>query len=369
MRIVLLSFILTVSSCQHFKAPSTSESIFNVEWVIDVSDKKRSFKPQVLQRSAPFITPNLVIQANTSNGIQAYKRHNGRLSWFLPVSGGVESNIVSHKGRIFFGGSDGFFYALEIKTGLVVWKYYSNAENIGTPFIYKNTIYFMTSQNKIYALNIRTGQMVWSHSSLALNSQSLSIRGVSRPFVEKNRLYISSSNGWIAALNRKTGNWIWQTSLSKATDKFKDADTNPLVYGNYIYISNYEGHLFCIHKKTGRILWKKPDGSFNNPVIQGNKIYYTTSSKKLKALDRFSGRLLWSQKLNSIATQPLIYKSYLIHGLNKGNIQVRNIKNGKLLHSIDLFRSVSATPVLDDFESEIYVLSNKPWLYKLKLHL
>ena len=85
------------------------------------------------------MTDDLVVQGNLINGVKAYNKHHGKLLWDVKFKPGVASPLVLHKGSLYFGGADGFFYCLDLETGQLNWKFFTGSENSSPPLIYKNT--------------------------------------------------------------------------------------------------------------------------------------------------------------------------------------------------------------------------------------
>ena len=363
-KLFVLSFFCI--SCQHTSLFSKKERFFK-QWVINTLSES-FLDNRVFQNTPSILTSNLIIQGNSLYGVRAYNRFNGNLQWVFPVMGGVEGGIHQEKNRIFFGGSDGFFYCLEIFTGRVLWKFYSGSENLGSPMISEGVVYFITSHEKLYALNARTGKTLWVYvHPKTTQKTALNIRGVSRPAVDQQKVYAGFGDGSFLALSKNTGKVIWKTSLSKKTSVLKDIDSHPLVIGNLIYTTGYNSGLFCLNKTSGKVIWKNPEGAYSNPTIGGKTLYYATVDKQMIALNRFSGRKKWSKNLKSLATQPIIYKSTLIFGLSKGGLVLVSKSNGKQKAQVNLFRGITTRPTIDSETNELFVMSNEFWLYKFDL--
>ena len=365
-QIILFNFLFLFVSCQSLGPVSGTNERVRKQWVVNTL-ADNFFTHKVDQKSAAVITDDLVIQGDALYGIRAYDRLYGNLQWFFAVSGGVEGGIYATPKRLFFGGSDGFFYSLEKETGRVLWKFFTGSQNLGEPFVYGKTVYFLTSKEKVYALDSQTGKTLWVYNRPAAEMSSLSIRGVSSPYVDEKNIYVGFQDGAFIALRKKTGQWIWKIRLSKQTDFFKDSDSKPLVTGHLIYISSYSGGLFCLNKNTGKILWKNDKGSADRPAVDGRFLYYSSSDNKVTALDRFSGKEIWSKKVKSLATSPVVYGKTLIYGLSAGGLEFRDKKDGELSYTLNLFKGIAARPTLNSTEKELYVMSAQAWLYKLKL--
>ena len=366
-RAVLFSFsFLAFVSCQSLNPIYNVNERVRKQWVVNTL-AGNIFKTKVDQKSAAVLTDNLVIQGDALYGIRAYDRLYGNLQWFFAVSGGVEGGIYTSSKRLFFGGSDGFFYSLEKETGRVLWKFFTGSQNLGEPFVYGKTVYFLTSKEKVYALDTQTGKILWVYNRPRAEASSLSIRGVSSPYVDEQNIYVGFQDGSFIALRKKTGQWIWKIQLSKRTDFFKDSDSRPLAVGHLIYISSYSGGLFCLNKKTGKILWRNNKGSASRPAVDGRVLYYSSSDNTVTALDRFSGKQIWSKQVKSLATSPVVYGRTLIYGLAAGGLEFRDKKNGELNYKLNLFKGIFARPTLNPARQELYVMSAQAWLYKLKL--
>lgn len=359
LRLVLLFVLL---GCQH--VVQQEPGWLRKEWIVNTLSEPY-LKTKILQKTKSILTSDLVLQGDSLYGVRAYSRGGGNLQWFFSVTGGVEGGLAVDGERLVFGGSDGFFYCLELKTGILLWKFYTGSENLGEPFVSNDHVYFLTSKEKVYALNIRTGKLIWMHRPQS--TSVLSIRGVSRPFADNKRVYVGFSDGTVSALNRKTGQWIWKVSLAKGKERFKDVDASPVVRGNLLYVSSFDGGMFSLNKITGKTVWRNKEGSYFAPSIDGKTLYYASSNSEILALNRFSGKVLWKRKIKGLATRPVVYGAFLLYGLSTGPFHIIDKKDGSLSYKLNMFRGVSAEPVLDVDLKEMYVMSIEAWLYKFSL--
>ena len=361
-----LLIIFFCISCQHNSSSFFAKKHFQKQWTINTLSEPY-LRSRVFQKTPTLLTDQFVIQGDALYGVRSYDRKYGNVKWFFPVIGGIEGRIHQEKQRIFFGGSDGFFYSLEKETGRVLWKFYTGSEHLGSPFVLDQKVYFVTSKDTLYVLDAVTGKRIWMYVHPLGKTNSLTIRGVSRPLVDSQNIYVAFSNGTFLSINRKTKKTVWRRRLSYKMSKIKDIDSHPVVYGNLIYISSYSDGLFCLNKKTGKIIWKSSLGSHSNPVVKGKYIYYATSDKSILSLNRFSGKKVWSVKVSSLATQPVIYQSMLLYGLSDGGLYFMKQSNGKVTHQLELFKGITVPPALDKVKKELFIFSKEAWLYKLKL--
>ena len=367
MKSLLFLLLFLGISCQHTPSVFEQKEWMFKKWVVNTLSEF-VLTNRVFQGSPTNLTSTSIIQGDSLYGIRSYDRVYGNIQWVFPVIGGVEGGIRHLGERLFFGGSDGYFYCLEVSTGRVLWKYSTGVENLGTPYVFQDTVYFINSKDALLALKATTGELKWVYTHSTINKQTrLTVRGVSQPVVDSKRVYAGFSDGSFVAIDRMSGKKLWQKSLAKESDSFKDVDVHPIISGRIVYVGSYSGGLFAFNKVTGRLMWKHAEGVYANPTVDEKVVYYSTTNQKIIALNRFSGRVKWSKPLKSFATQPLLYKGTLIFGLSDKGLYVLDKSNGKRMTEVNLFKGLTTRPTLDTENRELFVMSNEFWLYKFDL--
>ena len=335
------------------KLDSPAEIKIETDWTIDTVSKG-ALRPYLVNNSPPLIVDNLVIQGNAIDGIKAYDKKSARLIWSLSIPSGVSGPPALHKGNIYFGGADGFFYSLQAKTGLLNWKYFSAEENFGEPLIFDNIIYWQSAQ-KVYAVNIK-GSLLWIYSDSSPRADFL-IKGASRPAIYKDNLYVGFQTGALAALNRKTGQL-------KRKRSFSSAIIEPLkLKGKCLFVPVFDSHLFCLNFFNKKLLWKLKGGS----AVQwgGEKNIYQFYKGWLYAFkDR---KLKWKKQLAADYIFPAaLVKNYLIYGSpSKGEITILQSKDGRYIEKYKFGTGLAGPLTVQG--SDIYFLSTSAHLRKLKL--
>ena len=245
------------------KREDSPELRVEVAWVVDTV-RQGGLRPDLVNNSPPLIQEELAVQGNAIDGVKAYNKQTGKLVWDFNIPSGVVSPLVLHKGNIYFGGADGFFYSLQFKSGLLNWKYFNAVENSGAPLIYDNSIYWLASNQKVYALDLK-GSLLWIYSDSSL-SGDFSVRGAGRPAVYKNNLYVGLQNGSLIVLNKKTGQLKWKRSFSQPI--IEDLKINK----KCLLVPVFNSHLFCLNLFNGKTLWISWQGALLFGK-EGNRIF------------------------------------------------------------------------------------------------
>ena len=358
------TFLLLFSICFFFiswewkdfsiKLDSPPKFRIETDWVVDTV-KKGGLRLNLANNSPPLIHGEFVVQGNAIDGVKAYNKKTGKIIWDFNIPFGVISPLVLHKENIYFGGADGFFYSLQLKSGLLNWKYFSAVENSGSPLIFDNMIYWLAGNQKVYALSL-AGSLLWIYSHSAVSEDFL-VRGASRPAIYKNNLYVGFQNGSLTALNRKTGQLKWERSFSQPI--IEDLKINK----KCLFAPVFNSHLLCLSLLNGKTLWKLAGGS---SVLWGEQSdIYQLSKGQLYAFE--NRKLKWKKRLEAgYLFPPVLIKNYLVYGSSlKGDISVLQSASGKYLGKHKFGKGLAGPITVQG--NDIYFLSVSAYLHKLNL--
>ena len=200
--------------------------------------------------------------------------------------------------------------------------------------------------NGIYALDRRTGELLWHFDT----------KGdvMPTPAISEGRLIFSTGAGEVFALDPKSGEQLWVNKVGGMGNM-----SSPAVYRGKIYVGmSVPAFLFCLDAKTGMTLWKGQIplaintgmGDVSPAVSDGIVVMDAVSSKKtangkvtmdvsVRAFDSETGKPLWSHKMGR-GPKPPSYKGGvpMIHDGTvyvgapvKSLYQALDLKTGKLL--------------------------------------
>jgi outer membrane protein assembly factor BamB len=152
---------------------------------------------------------NLELVAILDNLVQ----RNVDISWNFGIGGTVWASPAIHDGVVFFGARDKCFYAVDISSGRLVWKYKSR----GYPndiFAYNRLMYIGICENDLYAVNEKTGRELWTFPT----------NGWVVKFVEhEGRIIFSSWDCHVYCIT-PDGKLVWKFSTSLGNQASIDLD-------------------------------------------------------------------------------------------------------------------------------------------------
>ena len=306
-------------------------------------------------------------------------------------------------GIVYAESDDMFAYALNARTGQLIWRtspvgnhlmgnpivkgrfVYLSAGGVGFNFAnvvrYRATGYAVrgmdVSYNGIYALDRKTGHVLWHHGSVG--------EAMPTPAIHKNVLYFATGSGSVHALDRRTGKSLWTTRL-----KGNDNMSSPAYSAGRIFLSMaVPPRLYSLDARTGKVLWSHTiRGAANtgmgdvSPAVSRGIVVMDTVTRPEKngkdvslrpvivAFDAKTGRTLWQKKMRR-GPRPPAFKGgvpmiagdivYVGSPVN-GDYEARELKTGKRIWRWNRMASARSAPTFADGrlfiagEDYVYVL-------------
>lgn len=333
------------------------------DWAIDTLDKTNTFFRKI-NRAKVILFQDLVIQANSIDGIKAFDVKSGNIVWTLKIPNGVEASLALSNGYLYFGGLDGQFYSVKASNGQIAWSTPTKNENLSEPLVVDGIVYFMSGNNSVFSLDAKTGKQLWLYTRQ--DPSQLSIRGGSKPAYYNHSIIVGFSDGSVAALLSESGAVKWEKVLNK-NKRFKDIDSDPLIEGDYIYLTGYDDSTFCLRAATGESVWKSSVGGYGSLSIIQERLYVPSSNSELAVLNKETGRKIFSYALSDgLPTGVSFLKGLAVFGESQGAIRFIDSRSGKLIGYLTPGRGIMSVPVVDEKNNYVYFISGEALLYRLE---
>ena len=167
------------------RTSQTLQESLHLSWVRQFEKLKPAFRTKRIQFDAgyePVVLENTMFIASSSNdSVTALDIDTGELKWRFYTDGPVRFAPVAWKDRIFIGSDDGHLYCLAAEDGRLLWKFRAvpSGRNVlgngrlisvwpvrGGPVLHDGKIYFAAGVWPfegvfLYSLDAETGQVVW----------------------------------------------------------------------------------------------------------------------------------------------------------------------------------------------------------------
>ena len=246
-------------------------------------------------------------------------------------------NVSVVDGIVFAESDDMFAYALNAKTGKLIWRTSPISNNyMGTPLIVGDKVFITAgsvaftfhqtivyskdpyesargagvSYNGLISLDKKTGKFNWIFATKG--------EVMTTPAYNDGTVYISTGTGTVYAVDAETGEKKWQNDLGGMANM-----SNPVFYEGNIYLSMaVKSYLYSLDAKTGKVNWKgEIPGATNtgmgdvtptvadsvvvmNTVIEPKTVFdeekgdsISTMNTRVRAFDAITGDILWTKDM------------------------------------------------------------------------
>jgi len=262
--------------------------------------------------SGPVVEEGVVYVGSSDHHVYAVDSRSGELIWKYKTGDVVHASPVVDDGVVYIGSFDGFMYALNAEDGTLKWKfdtigaaYFPNGAIQKEALIHGDLLLFGSRDYNLYVLNKHTGKGYWNYKAGSWVIARPLVHGESVIFVTSDSKSVVSKD----LKNHRVLNWKINLPLRMFG--------SPVAHGNRIYVGNFNGVLYGLDPETGEIGWTfktdghreyhdtifQPDGSFQPGFsIYGNSVEETAANdEKLMSL-------------GSILATPVIYDKMILFG-------------------------------------------------------
>ena len=266
--------------------------------------------------STPATSGGYAVAASTDGNVYCLK--DGKLVWkFATLKPDVAAPVIE-MGRVFIGGSDGHFRALELATGKLVWDFDQvKGFVVDRPLLYEGRVYFGCWANDFYALDEATGRLVWKWNSGATNR--MFSPAACWPVAVRGRIFIVAPDNVMTALDATSGEMIWRSRAPKLRVRESmglSADSA------LVFVKTMDGVVIGVSTSAAelQIDWRSPvelGYELAPTALQEHDgiVLIPTHSGMVWALARNDGRLLWRYKVSNCMVNgimPLADHRYVI---------------------------------------------------------
>ncbi|NME72086.1 outer membrane protein assembly factor BamB family protein [Flammeovirga aprica] len=226
------------------------------------------------------------------------------------AKGGQQSSPVVVDNTLYIGGTDGFVNAIDIRTAKELWQFETVGIMASSPTVAYDKVFFgeaYSSTGTYYAVDAKTGRIVWS-------TQEYGKVWVSATFHDGN-IYFGNMDGFFFCVDAASGKKIWSYNTAKDTPlEHLPLETkhqhgfppgvycNPVYAEGIIYTGSWSGYYFAFDATTGTLKWRTKTSPENGkggfpdsaaPVLHKNHLYVQKGGNQIAALNIENGKIDW----------------------------------------------------------------------------
>lgn len=284
------------------------------------------------------------------------------------LNGGISYN----SGVIFATSGLGSVIAINEKDGTIIWNRKLSSPTRATPLASDaGIVAIQTIDNKVYALDIKTGDVIWGHVGISDEINSLQTYS---PILHKQQIIVQYTSGDLYALDLLSGNELWSQSINPAIDhlsqatKLQNVITSPTIASGNVYAFSNDGYIASINADTGALNWKERLRINKQIWIAGDTIFGVNANNQILAINLADGKLIWEfdpienkEKAESL-NAPIIANNKLLVVSSEGELYIINPNKPTIEQKISVVSQVHLPPLVSD--GELYLVSDDGYIAK-----
>ena len=235
--------------------------------------------------------------------------------WARGLHGYIEYPPVYCDGVLYVNTYRGDTWAIEARSGKVLWTRYDSAHKPSSPAIAGADLLISGKDGTETALNRANGHVVWQ----------LRVGSVieSSPAVQDGVAYFGSQDGRLFAVDAQSGRIRW------AYNTGGEINASPTLVGDRVCITNYSGAIFCLRARDGTKVWStyvkrdpiRYESFYASASSDGVRLYTIARSGKVIALSARTGQILWTRGVNTLGySTPAVDRHYVYVGDFNGTL-------------------------------------------------
>ena len=293
---------------------------------------------------------SFVNNLNNNNGRVSYNGSLKNISRFkfstIDNFDQIEPEILFYGDNIIFFENKGSIFNFD-KFSKLIWKknFYKKFEKKAKPELSlandKKTLIVADNLAKYYAMNIKTGELIWTKTNAApFNSQIK---------IYDDKFFVTDFDNVLRCYSIKDGSELWNVKTDTAFIKSKKKLSLVILNGN-IYFNNSIGDISAVDIKTGNLIWQTPtqssliyEDSFlletSDLIADDDAILLSNNRNEFFSFSANTGALNWQQKINS-NIRPTLIENLIFTVTIEGFLVVIDNKTGNIIRITNVFDKI-----------------------------
>jgi outer membrane protein assembly factor BamB len=310
--------------------------------------------------AAPVAVDNTILASLQRGKLSAIDQQTNQQTWQFPSEDAKNIDLkaiygtpVTGDGRVYVGGFDGTFYALDLATGEVLWQQKTGGAIVGGAALADSTVYVGSSDNKLYAFDAASGASRWP----AFEAQG---DIWSTPVVDQGTVYVTSMDKRLYALDAATGQPKW----AKPFEADGAIPSTPALDGDRLYVGALDNRLYAVDKATGEVAWsfKTDNWIWCDALVADGVVYVGGLDRHVYAVDAATGEPRWARPFPAkapVRARPAVAGGVLVVADQDGQVYGLDPATGQeRWPSIAVGSGLLANPLLID--NQVF-LSARNW--------
>ncbi|HXH99141.1 MAG TPA: PQQ-binding-like beta-propeller repeat protein [Sphingobacteriaceae bacterium] len=250
--------------------------------------------------SSPAVSGNKMIIGSGDGNIYCLDTRKGKLLWKLNADAAVLGTPIIENDIAYIGGSDHKMRAININSGKELWAFGGlEGAVVSQPLIYEGKIIFGAWDRHLYALDKKSGELIWKWNNGHTNR--MFSPAMVNPVATKGVIYIAAPDRYLSAIDAISGKTLWRTNEATVRESIGISANKELIYGKTM---NDEIVAFKTGGERAELAWKMNAayGYEHVPsmlIEKSGVVYFGTKNGTVYAIDPLQKKINWAHKIDN----------------------------------------------------------------------
>ena len=254
-----------------------------------------------------------------------------------------EAEIVFDNNYVIFFDNKGSILKFD-EFSKLIWKinYYKKTEKKLKPILTfandQNNLIVADNLAKYYAIDIKTGELLWMKNNIApVNSQIK---------IYKNKFFLTDLENILRCYSIEDGKELWNIKTDTAFIK-SQKKLSIIIFEETVFFNNSIGDISSADVDSGRLLWQIPtqDSSIyesafqlktSDLIVSNKSILFSNNKNEFFSINIDTGTLIWKQKINSVV-RPTAIDNLIFTVSNEGFLSIIESQTGNIVRITNIF--------------------------------
>jgi outer membrane protein assembly factor BamB len=286
--------------------------------------------------ATPTVAGDLVYVGSCNGFFRALDRKTGALVWLHDTheDGGpfefhsdplVAGHLVMSGSDLRTAGAGAYLYAFERETGAVRWKTAVGPGVASDLAASDRLVFAVTLEDELLALDTETGDRVWTFQSGATNDD---FRLNAAPAVLRERVFFGALDGTLSALEVRSGRLLWKRDLGSRIS------AGVLAVEGKVYAGTSDGRIHAVDPETGGVVARI--GTEGAPTrrlaLEGKCLLALLGERALACYVPTLERALWVRVGSKpwTSSRPYVWNGLALAGNEGGEVDAIRLADGEV---------------------------------------
>ena len=313
----------------------------------------------------PLIKGSTVYTLDAEGMLSAFKIEDGENIWrveLLSENSNIGDSALKGAGLAMDGGmiyvTTGFGSVVAVKEedGSKVWENPLKSPFRIAPVVAAGKVFVQSADNRFYALDAKTGEVLWDYD-IAMENTTV-VGGAAPAYCKALDVVVSGfSGGDVQAFNATLGTPLWSDNAVSNRQAYSSTflhaiKASPVVEDETVYVLGNADVLTAIDIRSGSRIWEKEIGGINTPLLSGNTLFVVSNTNDILAVNKKNGDILWATPIELggksgevTPYSPILLNNQLVLTLSNGRVLTYDPHTGKQTNMIDLDENLNSAPI------------------------